>query len=118
MTSVMPPSIHSSRTQIIASPQASPILCQMEYTSVLVCYLWFPDGVSYLAKGCRPDFNNSLGGDSNSDPILAPQHLLESDLNNGPSPSHSNLVSDGVSMHLFRSPAYGFLVCAIPGQGL
>ena len=28
--------------------------------------------VPYLAKGCRPDFNNGLGCDSNSDPILAP----------------------------------------------
>ena len=52
--------------------------------------------VPYLNKGCRPDFNNGLGGDSNSGPILAPWRLFESDSNNGPSPSHSNLVSDEV----------------------
>ena len=28
--------------------------------------------VPYLPKGRRPDFNNGPGGDSNSDPVLAP----------------------------------------------
>ena len=32
--------------------------------------------VPYLAKGCRPDFNNGLRGDSNSGPILAPSVYL------------------------------------------
>ena len=53
---------------------------------------WLP----YLNKGCRPDFDNGLGGDSNSGPVLAPWHLFESDSNNGPSPGYSNLVSDEV----------------------
>ena len=60
--------------------------------------------VPYLNKGCRADFNSSLGGDFNSDPgndsnigcTLALQHLFESNLNNSPSPSHSNLVLDRV----------------------
>ena len=52
--------------------------------------------VPYLPKGCRPDFNNGLGGDSNSGPVLAPRRLFESDSNNGPCPGHSNLVSDEV----------------------
>ena len=52
--------------------------------------------VPYLNKGRRPDFNNGLGGDSNSGPILAPWRLFESDSNNGPSPSHSNLVLDEI----------------------
>ena len=52
--------------------------------------------VPYLNKGCMPDFNNVLGFDSNSGPILAPWRLFESDSNNGPSPSHPNLVSDEV----------------------
>ena len=43
-----------------------------------------------------PDVNDDPGNDSNSGSILALQRLIESDLNNGPSPSHSNLVSDGV----------------------
>ena len=39
---------------------------------------------------------NGKCGVINSCPILALQCLFESDLNNGPSPSHSNLVSDGI----------------------
>ena len=54
----------------------------------------------------------------NSGPILALHRLFKSDLNNGPSPSHPNLVSDGIFIHLFRSPTYGFLVGAISAQGL
>ena len=55
----------------------------------------------YLAKGCRPDFNNDLRGDSNSVPILAPWRLFEYDWNNGPSPGHLNFVSDGAtSVHV------------------
>ena len=52
--------------------------------------------VPYLYKGCMPDFNNGLGGDSNSGPILAHRRLFESDANNGPTLGHSNLVSDEV----------------------
>ena len=39
-----PPSIYLSSTRIMAPPQAIPILCQIEYTSVNVSYLWFPGG--------------------------------------------------------------------------
>ena len=53
---------------------------------------WAP----YLPKGCRPDFNNGLVGDSNSGPVLAPGIYLSPTLNNGPSPGHPNLVSDEV----------------------
>ena len=56
-------------------------------------FWWVP----YLAKGCRPDFNNGLGGDLNSGPILAPRCLFKSDSNTGLSPGHFNLVSDGVT---------------------
>ena len=52
--------------------------------------------VPYLSKGSRPDFNDGLGGDSNSSPVLAPQRLFEFEPNNGPSLGHSNLVSDKV----------------------
>ena len=64
-----------------------------------------------------PDFNSGPGNDSNIGCILTLQHLFESNVNNSPSPSHSNLVSDE-SIHLFRSPTYGFLVGAISAQGL
>ena len=75
--------------------QAIPILAQMEDTPAQVSQLW-SGGVPYLNKGCRPDFNNGLGGDSNSGLILVPWHLFESESNNGPSLGHSNLVSDAV----------------------
>ena len=71
--------------------------------------------VPYLPKGYRPDFNNGPGGDSNSGPVLGPQHSFESDSNNVPSPGHSNLVSDEV--HLFKSPTYGFLVVTMLAKG-
>ena len=54
--------------------------------------------VPYLNTGCRPEFNNSLGGDLNSDPVwplgvyLSPNRKS----NNGSSLGHSNLVSDEV----------------------
>ena len=79
----------------MAPPQATPILCQMKYTSVQVSYLcswWLP----YLTKGPTPDFNIGPGNHSNSGCIFALQRLFKSNLNNSPSPSHSNLVSDGV----------------------
>ena len=64
-----------------------------------------------------PDFNNGPRNDSNSGCILVLQCLFESNLNNGLSPSHSNLVSDG-GIHLFWSPTYGLLVGTISAQGL
>ena len=51
----------------------------------MVCW-WVP----YLAKGPRPDFNNGPG-DYSSCGRIPPCRLFESDLNNGPSPGHSNL---------------------------
>ena len=48
---------------------------------LLIDSWWVP----YLPKACRPDFNNGLGGDSNSGPILGPRRLFESDSNNSPS---------------------------------
>ena len=42
--------------------------------------------VPHLPKGCRPDFNNGSGGDSNSGPVLALWRLFESDSNNAPPP--------------------------------
>ena len=59
-------------------------------TSVQVFYFMVSWQVPYLAKGCRPDFNNGLGADLNSGPNLTPRHLFTSNLNNGPSPGHSN----------------------------
>ena len=59
---------------------------------LLMISWWLP----YLAKGPTPDFNYGPGNGSNSGCILASQRLIESDLNGGYSPSHSNLLSDGV----------------------
>ena len=81
--------------------------------NLLVMISWW---LLYMAKDSIPDFNYGPGNDSNSGCILALQHLIESGLNNGPSPSHSSLVSHGV-IHLFRSPTHGFLVGTISAQG-
>ena len=76
------------------SPGHSNIGSDGRYTcSSLPLMVWW---VPYLKKGCRPDFNNGLGGDSNSGPVLAPWRLSESDSSNGPSLGHSYLVSDEV----------------------
>ena len=96
MASYSPPSVYLSSNRIMAPPKAIPVLCQMEYTFVYVLYLWFPGGC-HLPRDCRSDFNNGLRGDSNSGPVLPPpRRLFEPDSNNGPSPGHSNLVSDKV----------------------
>ena len=42
------------------------------YSSLPLMVWWVP----YLNKGCRSDFNNGLGGDSNSGPVLAPSVYL------------------------------------------
>ena len=68
-----------------------------------------------LAKGHMPDFNNGPGNDFNSGRSFAPRRLFETDVNNDPPQAILNPVSDG--HHLFRSPAYGFLVGAISVQG-
>ena len=47
---------------------------------------WLP----HLAKGTTRDFNNGPGNDSNNGCMSALQCLFESNLNNGPSPSHFN----------------------------
>ena len=70
----------------MAPPQAILILGQMEDPPVQVSRLMVSWWVSHLRKGCRPDFNNGLGGDSNSGPVLAPRRLFESDSNNAPPP--------------------------------
>ena len=44
----------------------------------------------------RPDFNNDLGDDSNSGPVLSPFRIFKSNLSNVPSLAHSNLVSDEI----------------------
>ena len=52
--------------------------------------------VPHLSKCSRPDFNDDLGGDSNSGPVLASWRLFECDWNIGSSLGHFNLVSDEV----------------------
>ena len=76
------PSVYSSLTRIMPPPQAISILSYI--CSCLLCMVSWQ--VPHLAKGCRPDFNDGLRGDSNSGPILALRCLFEFDSNNGPSP--------------------------------
>ena len=83
---VFPPGVYLSPTRIMAHPRATPILCQMKYTTVSGLLLMFSWWLPYLAKGPTPDFNSDPGNDSNIGCILALQRLFESKLNNSPPP--------------------------------
>ena len=64
--------------------------------------------VPHLRKGCRPDFNNGLGGDSNSGPVLAPGvHLSPTRIT---PPRATPILCQMKSTYLFKSPIYDFLV--------
>ena len=96
MAQFRPPSFIESDSNNGPSPGHSNLLSDEAVyicSSLLLTISWW---LPYLAKDPRPDFNYGPGNDSNSGFILALQRLIESDLNNGPSPSHSNLVSNGV----------------------
>ena len=69
--------------------------------------------VPHLSTGSRPDFNNDLGADSNSGPVLGPGVYL-SLIRIVTSPWATSILCQ---IHLFRSPVYDFLVVAISGQG-
>ena len=65
--------------------------------------------VPYLPKGCRPDFNNGLGGDSNSGPVLASGVYLSPTRIIAP-PRATLILCQMKSTYLFKSPVYDFLV--------
>ena len=73
--------------------------------------------VPYLAKGSKPDVNDGLGGDLNSDPILPPPGIYLSPTRIIAPPQAISILCQ-MELHLLRSPTYGFLVGAIFGQGL
>ena len=62
----------------------------------------------YLPKGCRPDFNNGLGGDSNSGPVLASGVYLSSTRIMAPPPATPILYQ-----MKYTSPIYDFMVVTI-----
>ena len=100
---VFPQRLFESNLNNGPSPGDSNLVSDEVYIcSSLMIFWWLP----YLAN---------LNNGSNSGCILVLQRLFQSNLNNGPSPSHSNLVSDG-GIHLFRSPSYlwfsgGYHIC-------
>ena len=49
---ILTPGVYLSPTQIMAPPEAISILCQMEHTSVMVSYLWFP-GRCHTGQGLQ-----------------------------------------------------------------
>ena len=81
---VLGPGVYLNLTQIMTPPWATPILCQMKYTSVQVSCLRCPGGCYIWPRAPMPDFNNGPGNDLNSTRILAPQCLFETDVNNDP----------------------------------
>ena len=46
---------YSSPTWTMVPPPAIPILCQMEFTSVQISYLWFPGGYHNVSVTSKPD---------------------------------------------------------------
>ena len=90
------------------SPGHSSLGSDGRYTcsGLLLMVSWW---VPYLPKGCRPDFNNGLGGDSNSGPVLAPSVYLSSTRIMAP-PQATPILCQMKSTYLFRSPIYDFLV--------
>ena len=69
----------------------------------------------YLNKGCRPAFNNGLGGDSNSGPVLAPSVYLSPTLimaSNRATPILRQMKYTSVQV-----PTYDFLEVTISGKG-
>ena len=64
--------------------------------------------VPYLPKGCRPDFNNGLGGDSNSGPVLAPAVYLSPTQIMTPLQA-TPILCQMKSIYLFKCPIYDFL---------
>ena len=87
--------IYSNWTGIMAPPQAIPILGQMEDTPVQVSYLWIPGGchICPRAAGLTSIMAQQV---TRIVAPFCPRRLFESNLNNGPSPGHSNLVSGEV----------------------
>ena len=67
------------------------------YSVLLLMVSWW---LLYQAKGPMPDFNSGPGNDSNIGCTLAVQRLFESSLSNSPSPSHSNLASEYISVQV------------------
>ena len=73
--------------------------------------------VPHLSTGSRPDFNNDLGADSNSGPVLGPGvYLSRTRIMTSPWATPV-LCQMKYEVYLFRSPVYDFLVVAISGQG-
>ena len=102
MTSIMAPGVHfKSDSNNGPFPGHSNLVSDGACicSGLLLMASWW---VPYLAKGYRPDFNNGLGGDSNSGSILVPRRLLKSDSNIGPSQAIPILCQ--MELHLFRSP--------------
>ena len=68
--------------------------------------------VPYLPKGCRPDFNNGPGGDSNSGPVWPPGVYL-SPTRIMALPQTTPILCKMKSVYLFKSPIYDFLVATM-----
>ena len=63
----------------------------------------------YLSKRCSADFNNGLGGDSNSGPVLSPGVYLSPTRIMAPTRA-TPIMCQMKSTYLFKSPIYDFLV--------
>ena len=112
------PSVYSSPTRKMAVPRPFQSWVRWKYFCLGVPRMvsWW---VQYLAKGSNHDFNNGPGTNSDSCHIFTSRRLYESDSNNGFSPGHSNLGSDGstsVSVSHLWSPGRCNIWLRAPGS--
>ena len=91
-----PPGIYSSLARIMAPPQAISIVSDGA-TSVHISYLWFPGRCHIWPRTAGLTSIMASEVTRIVAPFCPPRRLFQSDSNNGPSPGHFNLVSDGAT---------------------
>ena len=104
-----PPSVYLSSTRIMAPPQAIPILCQIEYTSVHVSYPWFLGGCHICPRAAGLTSIMAKEVTRIVAPFWPPGVYLSSSRIMAP-PLATPILCQMKSICLFKSPIYDFLV--------
>ena len=100
-----PPSVYLSSTRIMAPPQVIPILCQIEYTSVHVSYLWFPGGCHICLRAAGPTSIMAQEVTRIVVPFWPPGVYLSPTRIMAP-PRSTPILCQMKSIYLFKSPIY------------
>ena len=104
-----PASVYLSSTRIMAPPQAIPILCQIEYTSVHVSYLCFPGGCHICPRTAGLTSIMALEVTRIVAPFWPPGVYFSPARIMAP-PQATPILCQMKSICLFKSPIYDFLV--------